>query len=461
MAWELQIHHYDVETTGDATLIIAREVPPLAVPGAPRIRSALIDGGRKERWAALHAYIGAQIGPGNTLSVLIVTHYCIDHLNGVTQLLLQPNRYNGTFIYDQGWPQVGSNDYTKYVRAINGRDTYKQVLGNAHWAGRTRVTRAVLADNIASTLDYTTDIGLPATPVNPNTNIDEPADWLLTGVGAPAEILWNGAGGPPVGAPQMRFIAANRYVRLAGGGDVLTAHTLGLDPRNEKSLAVEVTFGNFRYYIAGDIETGQENSIQALLNAANNAAGRVPAVKISHHGSSTSTSRAFIDRLRPEAAFISCGTANAHEHPDPEVINVLDGFPAAGPTAGPPPNRPVSHFLTGYQEPFPIVAGGGAPPQSLQGTAGFTAGDPNLLNPQPGHIVVTVDAAQAARPRTGGLYLGVQAAANAAATHPALPGVLAAATALGAATAAAEAALSFDAASAASAFLNRDRKSVV
>jgi hypothetical protein len=460
VAWQLEIHHIDVQMTGDATLIIAREVPPLAGLVA-RVRSALIDGGRKDQWADLDAYIGAQIG-GNTLSVLIVTHYCIDHLNGVTQLLLQQNRYADTYIYDQGWPGGNlSNDYIKYVRAINGRNQNKKVLGDAHWEDRTRVTLEVRADNMAPTISVLTDIGLPATP-DDETDIDQAPTWLLGGAGAPAEILWNGAGGIPAGAPRMRFIAANRYVRTPLGGITAAVTGIGNDPRNEKSLAVEVTFGNFRYYVAGDIETAQESSIRVLLNNTNDAAGRVPAVKLSHHGSKTATSRAFIDRLRPEAAFISCGTANSLEHPHQDTINVLDGFIAnptgvnpAPPHANvPPPNRPISHYLTGYQIPFPLAPAPAAPPpESLQGTAGFTAGDPNLLATQPGHIVVTVTAAQAVRDRRGGLYLGVAAAANRAATNLAVAGPMAAGPAATAAQAAAEAAQSFGAAEAASAFL--------
>ena len=80
--------------TGDATLIIAREVPPMA--GAPRVRSALVDGGRGQHAAALHAYLGAQLGAGNQLSVMISTHYDNDHLNGLTRLLLRPVRYDST-----------------------------------------------------------------------------------------------------------------------------------------------------------------------------------------------------------------------------------------------------------------------------------------------------------------------------------------------------------------------------
>ncbi len=459
--WQLEIHHIDVKASGDATLVIAREVAPLAGL-APRIRSALIDGGRREQAAALHAYIGQQIGAGNTLSVMIVTHYDMDHVNGITRLLLKANRYANTRIYDQGWPAAGlDNTYLRYIRAINGRNDNGQVLAAAGWGGRTRVTNRVLSGGAAPTMVGTAKVGPPAVPAAVAT-IDQAANWLLT-LAAPAEILWAGvAGGVPVGAPTMRFIAANRYVRTVGGGIAGPIGGLGVDPRNEMSLAVEVTFGSFRYYVGGDIETAQENSIQTLLNNANNAAGRVLAMKTSHHGANTATSRAFAGRLRPEAAFISCGTSNQYDHPAQETINVLDGFLANPTGAAPvpahaavppaPPNRPIDHYLTGYQDPFPLWPDP-PEPRGHAGDAGLTAGDPGAFPIEAGHVRVIVSAAQSASDVRGGLYLGVQAAANAAATTGGVPGVMVAAAAATAAAAAAEAALSSGAAPAASAFL--------
>jgi hypothetical protein len=170
-------------------------------------------------------------------------------------------------------------------------------------------------------------------------------------------------------------------------------------------------------------------------------------MKTSHHGANTATSRAFVDQLRPEAAFISCGTANAINHPAQQTVNVLDGFAgtALAHAAVPPPNRPVDNYLTGYQ----VVAG----PLTRGGNAALTAGDPTVLPVVPGHIKVTVSAAQSNNNVLGRLYLGVQAAVNAAATAPGLVGAMAAGAAATAADAGAEAALSFAAGAAANAVL--------
>jgi len=439
MAWRLEIHHIDVIGTGDATLIVAQEVAPL-IGAVPIVRSLLVDGGLGIFAPSLDAYVAARLGAGQQLNAMICTHYDGDHVRGLTGLLLTQNRYDNTIIYDQGWPQVQDNDYLNFLRAINGSNVNGPVLGVAGVVARTRVTARVQADGVAVGA-LPAGIGAPAVPAGGLGAINRVPHWLLTGA-APADPLWNGWGAAPAGAPTMRFIAANRYVRTAAGGIVGPVGPAGAGARlkNVKSLAVEVTFGNFRYYVAGDIETPQENQIQLLLNNANNAAGRVLAFKTSHHGANTATSRAFVDQLRPDAAVLSCGTGNPHNHPAQQTINVLDGYPAFpgahGPVPPPPPNRPVDNYLTGYQL-------AGPPPLSYGGDVSITAGDPNA-GPPPifGDIVMTVSNAQSGAAVEGGVYNAARIAANGALTTLGVAGVMAAAAAGLVADAAGEAALS-------------------
>lgn len=352
---------------------------------------------------------------------MVVTHYDVDHVGGVTQLLRMPGvaTYLTLNIFDQGWATAATvtagNTYSHYLRAVNGLPAVGGValMGLA----RIRVTNQVASDPGNAPLPIPTQlavpIGLPASagPL-PGALINGPG-WLLG-----QEILWHGFGGVPVGAPTVTCIAANGFVNGVGGpffaGIGIGRHA------NEMSLAFHVHFGNFTYYVGGDIETFQETQLQAVLNAGNNAAGRVLAMKTSHHGSRYSTSRAFIDVLRPDAAFISCGTNNQYAHPATETVNVLDGYPANpmaplpapyhAPAPPTPPNRAIPFYLTGYDR-FP---GDGLMPavvalQSL-GDASITAGDPLTANP--GHILLIVIAAQSAQNAVGLQYLTVQAAVN-------------------------------------------------
>lgn len=460
MPWQLEIHHLDVQVTGDATLIIVRETG-VAHGMAPVVRSVLVDGGRSTRYVQLNNYVANEL-EDEPLNAIVLTHYQDDHIGGLTRILnLADERYANVRIYDQGWPGDDAaleQAYINYIRAINGLGPNGREIQDydTYCANRVRVSFRVRADNAAPDTNHLTDIGLPAAPAD-LTTITQAASWLLTG-GA-ADILWSGFAGSgayvanvaPAGAPTMSLIAANKYVRVHAGGVTARIDGTGADVNNEKSLGAVVTFGNFRYYVAGDIETAQEDEIQQYLNNADDVPGRVLAVKTSHHGSNTATSRAFIDRLRPLAAFISCGTGNIHNHPARETTNTLDGFPA-NPTgavpapahgAGIPLNRPIRHYLTGYQVAATL--------QSRAGTGGVCAGNP--LAHRRGDIRILVDAAQALRDQRGGGYLGVAAAAIAAATDPAVAGPLDLATAQLAAAGAASVAVTSGAAAAAREFL--------
>jgi hypothetical protein len=434
--WRLEIHHIDVIANGDATLIVARQVPPVA-PG-PNIRSVLIDGGLFTAAAQLDGYLGMQLGAA-PLNAIICTHYDNDHVNGLSYLLRQAGRYNNTFIYDQGWPGDAGQEanYIRFLRAINGIGNNGPVAALAGVLNRTRVTSRVQADG-APPIALPAVGGAPAIPGGGLVMINRVPQWLLTGA-APADPLWNGAGvAAPAGAPTMRFIAANGYVRTAAPGIAGPFLGLGIDPKNEKSLAVEVRFGNFRYYAGGDLETPQENAVQTLLNVANNAGGRVLAMKTSHHGSATATSGGFVDQLRPSAAFLSCGTQNRYTHPDQQTINVLDGYlPLAVPHGPPPPlpsSRPVDYYLTGYQL-------AGPPPLTYGGDRSLTAGDPTVVPRIRGHVRVTVTAPQSLAAVQGQLFFAVQAAVQAALTAPGLAGAMVAGVALPIANAAAEGAM--------------------
>ena len=51
---------------------------------------------------------------------------------------------------------------------------------------------------------------------------------------------------------------------------------------------------------------------------------RADIVKISHHGSNTSSSPNFLSQIQPELAVISCGTNNRYHHPSIETLRTLD-----------------------------------------------------------------------------------------------------------------------------------------
>ncbi len=86
---------------------------------------------------------------------------------------------------------------------------------------------------------------------------------------------------------------------------------------NATSLSFRLAIGGFRYLNTGDATAHEES---ALLTAWPRDSLRADLLKIGHHGSRTSTSRAFLDSVAPEIAVISVGARNLYGHPHPDVL---------------------------------------------------------------------------------------------------------------------------------------------
>lgn len=88
---------------------------------------------------------------------------------------------------------------------------------------------------------------------------------------------------------------------------------------NSYSAVLKLTYGQRSFLFTGDAETDSE---QKMLDAGYNL--RADVLKLGHHGSSTSTSAAFLKAIGPTTAIISCGKDNDYGHPHRETIQALE-----------------------------------------------------------------------------------------------------------------------------------------
>ncbi|HMM32182.1 MAG TPA: ComEC/Rec2 family competence protein [Clostridia bacterium] len=89
------------------------------------------------------------------------------------------------------------------------------------------------------------------------------------------------------------------------------------DDLNDWSVVLHISFGNSSILLTGDAEKAAEARI---LETYPEEVLRATVLKAGHHGSSTSSSDAFLDAVNPEIAVISCGEGNDYGHPHAETL---------------------------------------------------------------------------------------------------------------------------------------------
>jgi competence protein ComEC len=98
-----------------------------------------------------------------------------------------------------------------------------------------------------------------------------------------------------------------------------SAWTVGLKDPNLASTIALVRYGMVRFLLVGDAERAEED----WLLAEHRTELRAQVLKVGHHGSSTSSSDAFLDAVHPDVAVISVGASNIYGHPSNDVLHAL------------------------------------------------------------------------------------------------------------------------------------------
>ncbi|AGB19619.1 ComEC/Rec2 family competence protein [Thermoanaerobacterium thermosaccharolyticum] len=90
------------------------------------------------------------------------------------------------------------------------------------------------------------------------------------------------------------------------------------DDLNEYSAVIKLNYGDTSFLFTGDAGAESEKE---MINQGYDLKSDV--LKIGHHGSSTSTTAAFLDAVDPEYAVISCGKGNDYGHPHSVTLKKL------------------------------------------------------------------------------------------------------------------------------------------
>lgn len=106
------------------------------------------------------------------------------------------------------------------------------------------------------------------------------------------------------------------------GNSVLTflaPNSSKYDDLNNYSIVIKLEFGGTSFIFMGDAEDISENEILAKQLDI-----QADVLKVGHHGSHSSTTQAFIDKVNPKYAVISCEKGNDYGHPHKETIDKLN-----------------------------------------------------------------------------------------------------------------------------------------
>lgn len=98
--------------------------------------------------------------------------------------------------------------------------------------------------------------------------------------------------------------------------EILAPVSESYEETNNYSAVVKITYGKNSFLFTGDAEELSENE---MLDECCDKL-RSDVLKVGHHGSSSSTSDAFLTAVAPQYAVISCGADNSYGHPHKETI---------------------------------------------------------------------------------------------------------------------------------------------
>lgn len=156
---------------------------------------------------------------------------------------------------------------------------------------------------------------------------------------------------------------------VASDGDLGNGPLANELKENEKSVGILLAYAGREILIAGDLTGGGADTLD-LETPLSEQTGVIDVLRVSHHGSISSTPLSALERWSPQISILSAGTHNSYCHPHPEVMDRLM-----------------------LESESIWITGDGPDPQ----TCGHTLPVADKVNQNQGDILVTIDADGAVR----------------------------------------------------------------
>lgn len=104
--------------------------------------------------------------------------------------------------------------------------------------------------------------------------------------------------------------------------EVFTPQNSNYEELNDYSPIMKLNFDETSYLFTGDAEKIAENEALTKYKASLDS----DVIKLGHHGSSSSSSPAFIEAVSPKYGIISCAKDNKYGHPHRETLDIIKKY---------------------------------------------------------------------------------------------------------------------------------------
>ncbi len=97
------------------------------------------------------------------------------------------------------------------------------------------------------------------------------------------------------------------------------------DDQHDATVVVKIAYQQFCALLTGDLNTNQANHEATIIEIAHrlNQSLGCQALKVTHHGSGSGSTAAWLDEVKPQVALISAGAGNAYGHPAAPTLQRL------------------------------------------------------------------------------------------------------------------------------------------
>ena len=324
---EVTVYWFDVEQ-GDSQLIVGPTGKTLLIDLG---ETAWNSKGANTNAARIEAQIRSICGTGTSpvaLDYVMASHHHLDHIGYAWNTQDAPG-YVGNGIYQLLTPTT-SGGFGFTVGALLDRDggSWTDANGDGRCTvGTSSAPSNEIAWSNAGTVSQTSRRWIcwlygPAGQAD-RANIQGKVVKLTNSGSWPAIDLGTGVTATILNANGKDTMQADGVTPVSGN------HVNDATPpsENDYSVAVKITYGAWEYATAGDSDG--EYSVSGFGYSYNNIEaklgplyGNVETYRLNHHGSGHSSNNTFLDTLRPETVFISCGV-NSYGHPSNRATDKL------------------------------------------------------------------------------------------------------------------------------------------